>query len=267
MTAMPYGILPLVLTLFFSFTQENLPKLSPTPAEVTTAFFAAFEKGDYDTMKPLCTEASAAKNFGKEQAFGFKQARLVTLGEITQSKDGKTCHIAVTADTGEPKTAAKENAASQDTKALYLTLLKQADGAWRLDALSATPPASEADPATEAVRKAFLKSSASKDATITACVPAPDKAQGLLGVVQYTDAKQNPLNFAFVQEKDCIPYTLSPSNPSTIAKNSKLRYLGKGKIGFVLLDTVSMRLYDYTLLFTQEGNRTKFQAQSQERSD
>lgn len=266
MTTLPYGILPLVLTLLLSFTQEAVPKLSPAPPEVATAFFAAFETGDFAEMKPHCTDACVTKHFTPETAFGLARARLVAQGESTFTKENTVCSMAVTVETIDPKNKDETERTEPTTTAMYLTMQKQTDGSWKIDALRTTPPEDTTDPATAAVRTAFQSNPISKGATITACVAAPDKAQGLLGVVQYTDAKQNPLNYAFVLEKDCIPYTLSPANPSVLAQNSKLRYLGKGKIGFLLLDSTSQRLYDYTLTFTQEGSRIKFQAESQERA-
>lgn len=95
---------------------------------------------------------------------------------------------------------------------------------------------------------------------ITDCVLTPDNAQGLIGVVQYTDEEGNTACFAFVRSDG----TAYPSRiEAEITDDSVLTYLGNGTIAFTLTDDKN-EVYDYTLSYSydEKENNTHFEVHS-----
>ena len=100
----------------------------------------------------------------------------------------------------------------------------------------------------------------------TGCVVVDDSAYELIGIIQYTDDKNNPCNLAFVKEDGwSYPIGVAAEGGFSISEDSVLLYLGNGKVGFSLMESGTQKVFDYTVEYSASGDNTHFEVSSTER--
>ncbi len=92
---------------------------------------------------------------------------------------------------------------------------------------------------------------------------ATDKSFDLMGVVQYTDAENNSACLGFVRtESGTFPVKFGENGDLTPAKDSKLIYLGEGKVSFLLEEKETGEIYEYTVTYTDNEGNVKIDSDS-----
>ena len=108
-----------------------------TAHAVIKAWFAAFETGDYDGMRPYCTEAFQEQFFHEGDVFGYASAKLENIGtQTTDTQNGSflTYPVTFTAQQVEDPDSGSENKATVSA-CLTCILEKQPDGKWLISDL------------------------------------------------------------------------------------------------------------------------------------
>ena len=93
-----------------------------------------------------------------------------------------------------------------------------------------------------------------------------DSAYGLIGVVQYADKENNQCNLGFVkEEKWSYPTDIAADGSCAIADDSKLTYLGDGKVALSLVEIKTEKILDFVVEYSAEKGNTNFKVSSNER--
>ena len=93
-----------------------------------------------------------------------------------------------------------------------------------------------------------------------------DSAYGLIGVVQYADKENNQCNLGFVkEEKWSYPTGIAADGSCAIADDSKLTYLGDGKVALSLVEIKTEKILDFVVEYSAEKGNTNFKVSSNER--
>ncbi len=99
------------------------------PAQVTQAFFTAFEEADYETMKTYCTKDCVETYFHAGDVDGMVWARLVELGE-EELWDDTLVGLPVTV---EMETTMTSVLYPETETSFYVELLRE-EGGWKIQA-------------------------------------------------------------------------------------------------------------------------------------
>lgn len=86
---------------------------------------------------------------------------------------------------------------------------------------------------------------------------ATDKAEDLIGVVHYTDAANNPACVSFISNSGNTSVALEKSGGFMLVKNSKMAYLGDGKVSLLLENQQIGKVYEYTVSYKNNGENIK----------
>jgi hypothetical protein len=88
---------------------ESDPDISElSPADITEAFFSAFESSDYETMKSYCTESCIEDYFHGDNVFGMIWAKAVNIEKepvVSEYQENKV-YILVSVEMETAKTSA-----------------------------------------------------------------------------------------------------------------------------------------------------------------
>lgn len=104
------------------------------PTAVVTAFFEAFETGDYAAMKAYCTNDFVEDDFRTDGVYGMQTATLTSMGAEELSRDGDDCDIQVTVDL----TPTANSRFAGQTQATFFIELELERGVWLIDDIDRT---------------------------------------------------------------------------------------------------------------------------------
>ena len=100
---------------------------------VIKAFFKAFAKSDFETMKQYCTDSCVSGFFGDGYVFGMTRASIkdIEIDEREYAKSSNDFNVSVTVDMTRYEGSLYPE--GQTEAAFYVILMRQTDGTYKID--------------------------------------------------------------------------------------------------------------------------------------